>query len=520
MIGSTPPIRLAELIASLSLATDLGMGQPMEQALHTCLLSMKAARELSVSESQLTDVYYLALLRFVGCTADAHETAAAVGGDDIADRSALASVLMGEMGEYLAYLLRHFAAGTGPLTRMKLLAGTLVEGSGGAKRQIAAHCEVAQMLASRMGLHESVGRFVGSTFERWDGKGLPGLLAGDSIPPAVRIVSLARDVDVFYRMGNWSLVEDILRRRRGRAYDPEATDVFLAQGNGWLIANDAAPAWEAVLAAEPIPHASLEDETHLDEVLAAFADFVDLKSPFTLGHSPEVAELAANAAQSAGLSPQEVVDLRRAGLIHDIGKAGIPNGIWDKPGPLSQAEWERVRLHPYLTERVFAHSPALRRISLLGGSHHERLDGSGYHRGTAGPALSMAARILAAADVYQAMGQARPNRPALDDRARATEIQSEVEAGRLDRDAVRAILEAAGQVVPARRRSWPNGLTDREVEVLRLISRGASKGVVANELVISQKTAGRHIENIYAKINVSSRASAALFAVQNGLLRE
>jgi len=520
VVESGHRIRLSELIASLSLATDLGMGQPMEQALCTCLVSMNAARQLGISGPDLTDVYYLALLRFVGCTADAHEAAAAVGGDEIRDRAGVAPLIMGETSEYLAYLLRHFAAGSAPLTRMKLVAANLIEGSGAARRQIASHCEVAQMLASRMGLRESVGCFVGSSFERWDGKGLPGLLGGDAIPAAVRIVSLARDVDVFYRMGTWSLARDVLRRRRGRAYDPEATDIFLASGETWLREANNASAWEAVLEAEPTPYTLIEDDAHLDSVLSAFADFVDLKSPFTLGHSSQVSDLGAKAAHSAGLSPKEVIDVRRAGLIHDVGKVGIPNGIWDKPGPLSQSEWERVRLHPYLTERVFAHSPFLHGISSLAGSHHERLDGSGYHRGTAGPALSMVSRILAVADAYQAMGQARPYRPALDVKERTSELRQEVDAGRLDRDAVRAVLEAAGQTVPATRRSWPSGLTDREVEVLRLISRGASKRVVANELVISQKTAGRHIENIYAKISVSSRASAALFALQNDLLRE
>jgi HD-GYP domain-containing protein (c-di-GMP phosphodiesterase class II) len=513
------PIRLAELIASLSLATDLSIGQPMEQALRTCLLAMKTAREQGMSGPDLCDVYYLALLRFVGCTADAHEAAAATGGDEISDRAGSAPFIMAETREYLAYMLRHFAAGSPPLTRIRLLAGALAEGSSGAKRRIAAHCEVAQMLANRMGLRETVGTFVGSTFERWDGKGVPGLLAGDAIPKPARIVSLAADVDVFYRLGGWSVAEDVLRRRRARAYDPVLADLFLTRGEVWLGELDGASAWEAVLAAEPEPEA-LVGEGDLDRVLGAFADFVDLKSPFTLGHSTGVAELAAAAARVAGVSAAEVDELRRAGLVHDLGRTGIPNGIWDKPGTLSQSEWERVRLHPYMTERILAHSPALRGIALLAGSHHERLDGSGYHRGTAGPALSLAACILAAADAYQAMGQSRPYRPALDQPERTSQLQREADAGRLDRVAVRAVLGAAGERIRPVRTSLPTGLTEREVEVLRLISRGASNRVVARELVISPKTAGRHIENIYAKINVSSRASAALFALQNGLLRD
>lgn len=516
---AAPKPRLAELIASLSFATDLGMGQPMEQALRTCLLSMHAARDTGLRDAALAEVYYLALLRFVGCTADAHEASAASGGDEIADRAGMATVIMGDTPEVLRHLLRHFAAGSPPLTRVRLLTATLAEGSKGAARQISAHCEVAQMLARRMGLPEAIGRDVGATFERWDGKGLPEGLAGDAIPAAARVVSVARDVDVFYRLGGWDLARDALRRRRSRAYDPEVADAFLAQGAGWLAEADTASAWEAALAAEPPPHAVVT-EAELDSVLRAFADFVDIKSPFTLGHSSEVAELAAAAASVAGMSAGEVQDIRRAALVHDLGKTGIPNGIWDKAGTLSELEWERVRLHPYLTERILARSPALSRVAQLAGSHHERLDGSGYHRGNAGDALPPASRILAAADAYQAMGQPRPYRPALDEPEREAELRRQVDANRLDAGAVRVVLAAAGHAVRPVVSTWPNGLTDREVEVLRLISRGASNRVVAEVLVISPKTAGRHIENIYAKINVSSRASAALFALQNGLLRD
>jgi HD-GYP domain-containing protein (c-di-GMP phosphodiesterase class II) len=215
-----------------------------------------------------------------------------------------------------------------------------------------------------------------------------------------------------------------------------------------------------------------------------------------------------------------VLEVRRAGLVHDLGKAGVPNGIWDKPGTLSQPEWERVRLHPYLTERILSQSPALGHLARLAGSHHERLDGSGYHRGSPAAGLSKAARVLAAADVYQAMGESRPYRPPLSGEARAAELQKQANDGRLDQDAARCVLGSAGHRVPRVRTSWPNGLTDREVEVLRLIARGATKQTVARQLVISYKTVGRHIENIYAKINVSSRASAALFALQNDLLRD
>ena len=214
----------------------------------------------------------------------------------------------------------------------------------------------------------------------------------------------------------------------------------------------------------------------------------------------------------------EVVDIRRAALVHDLGRAGVPNGVWDRPGPLTTADWERVRLHAYYSERTLTRAAPLKRLAELAGAHHERLDGSGYHRGSRAAHLDPGQRILAAADSYQAMTQPRPHRPARAPADAAAELRREVAAGRLDRDAAEAVLEAAGFVRESGRRAWPAGLTDREVEVLRLICRGSPNRLVAAELSISPKTVGRHVENLYNKIGVSSRPAAALFAVKHGLL--
>ena len=512
-------IRLAELVAALSLATDLGMGQPLEQALRTCLLAGAAGRELGLERSDCSDVYYLALLRFVGCTSDAHEAAALVGGDEIAFRAGVAPVLMGDMPEFLGYLVRQFATDTPPLTRARIVGRVLADGNAGAKRSIAIHCEVARMLATRIGLPESVGVCVGHVFERWDGKGLPGEASGEAIALPARIVATARDVDVFHHLGGWDVTTEVLRRRRGKAYDPAVVDVFLDHGQRWLAEIGGDSAWEAALTAEPRPWASVGEE-RLDHVLRAFADFADLKSPYTRGHSSGVAMLAEEAARHAGMSDQAATELRRAALVHDLGRTGIPNGIWDKPGPLSRAEWERVRLHPYLSERILSHAGALGPLAPLAGAHHERLDGSGYHRGSPAAILTPPARILAAADAYQAMTQERPHRPAWSPEAAARQLSVEADGGRFDGDAVRCVLAAAGHRRPGQRRVWPASLSEREVEVLRLIARGASYKQVAGRLSISPKTAEHHVAHIYAKIGVSSRAAAALFAMEHSLLAE
>jgi HD-GYP domain-containing protein (c-di-GMP phosphodiesterase class II) len=514
--GDADGVRLAELVAALSLATDLGMGQPLEQAMRTCLLAVAAGRELRLEGPVLADVYYLALLRFVGCTADAHEQAALVGGDEIAYYAGVAPIVMAGMSDYLAFLTRRFAADAPPLTRVRIVGRMLADGTGGAKRSLATHCEVARMLAARIGLPESVGAGVRHVFERWDGKGLPGELSGEAIPVPARIVSAARDVDLFHRLGGWDAVAEVLRRRRATAYDPAVVDIFLARGERWLADAEGESVWEAALAAEPAPWATVGD-ARLDAVLDAFAAFADLKSPFTRGHSAGVAALAEGAARHAGLGKPEAADLRRAALVHDLGRTGIPNGIWDKPGPLTRAEWERVRLHPYLTERILSQAAALAPLAPLAGTHHERLDSSGYHRGSPAALLPPAARILAAADAYQAMTQERPHRPALPPEAAAKRLSAEADGGRLDGDAVQCVLAAAGHAYP-RRRSWPAGLSEREVEVLRLIARGASYKEVAGRLFISPKTAEHHVGHIYTKIGVSSRAAAALFAMEHRLL--
>jgi DNA-binding CsgD family transcriptional regulator len=232
--------------------------------------------------------------------------------------------------------------------------------------------------------------------------------------------------------------------------------------------------------------------------------------------SATTARAAATAAQ-LGLPEDEGSLLRRAALVHDIGRLGVSNAIWDKPGPLGVGEWERIRMHPYLTERMLQQSSALGPLGAIAVQHRERLDGSGYPRGLTGAGISRPARILGVVDAYQSMRERRPYRPALSREEAATELQADVRAGKLDAEAVAAVLEAAGHDVP-RRREWPAGLTSREIEVLRLLALGLSSKQIAAELVITPKTARNHIEHIYAKIDTSSRVGASLFATEHGLV--
>jgi HD-GYP domain-containing protein (c-di-GMP phosphodiesterase class II)/DNA-binding CsgD family transcriptional regulator len=507
-------VRLAELVAALSLGVDLGFGQPMEHVLRECLIALRLAERLGLDDEERSAVYYAALLVNVGCHSDAHEQAKWFG-DDIALRA----------GKYdhditsvraAAATMRLVGSGNPPLHRFRVGLEFAISGRRDFDGMIARHAFFARSLAERLGLSEGVQRAVGSAYEFWNGRGWPEGLAGETIPLAARLTQFAEFVEVAHRLGGIGAALELAARQSGSQFDPAVTTVLRADPDAILGDLDSAHTWDAVIAAEPALCVTLAGE-RFDAALLAIADFVDLKSPYTLGHARAVSELAATTAGHLGWPDDETSLLRRAALVHDLGRLGVSNAIWDKPGPLGAGEWERVRLHPYLTERMLHQSEALAPLAAIAVQHRERLDGSGYPRGLAGAAISRPARVLAAVDAYQSMREPRPHRPALTDDQAAAELREDVRAGRLDRDAADAVLAAAGHDV-GRRRDWPSGLTTREVDVLRLLARGLSSKQIATQLVITPKTARNHIEHIYAKIDTSSRVGASLFATEHGLL--
>jgi HD-GYP domain-containing protein (c-di-GMP phosphodiesterase class II) len=514
-------LRLAELVAALSLASDLGMGQPMEYALCSCVLAVRLGEALGLSESDLRWTYYQALLRYIGCNAETYMWAAIVG-DELALRTDLTALYNGRTCEVFGLMVRYIRQaneGTSPLHLAQMIAQGLLASPQLFKEGSVGHCEVASHLAARLGFDEPIQHALIQSYERWDGRGLPGAFKGEQIVPAVRLVALAQDVIIFHRLGGVEAAVAMAQERKGTAHDPRMVECFCQQAAHLLAGIEEEPTWEVVLALEPGARPSLS-ETQFDAACVALADFADVKSPYTLGHSRGVAELAAEAAHRCGLPEADVTAIRRAGLLHDIGRVGVSTGIWVKPGPLSEREWERVRLHPYYTERVLARPPALARLGALASLHHERLDGSGYHRGMPASMLSPSARILAVADVYHAMIEPRPHRPARTPEAAAEELRREVRAGKLDGEAVNGVLAAAGHRVRSTRRALVAGLSEREVEVLRLLARGYSKKQIGERLTISQKTVDHHIQHIYNKIAVSTRAAATLFAIEHDLLAD
>lgn len=510
--------RLAELILPFSLAVDLGMGVPMESIMRASLLAVSLGETLGLSDAELSDVYYLSLLRWAGCTADVH-LAASVFGDE-RFRGQLSTVDHTDPLQVIGLMLRTVGEAHPALERFQMLVGGMSVILQENREFSVGHCEVAQTIAARLGMSQGVVAAVGQAFERWDGRNMsfaPAGLKGEALPLAARIVQVAHSVEPLHRAGGVELAVSTVRRWSGGMLDPHIAERFGQHAEELCQRLQVESAWEAALEAEPGPRPRVSAE-QLAEGIKTMADFVDLQTPHMVGHSAGVARLSRAAAQQSGLPEADVVALERAALLHDLGRVSVPVGIWLKRGPLSDSERERVRLHSYYTERLLARSRPLAQYGVLGAIHHERLDGSGYHRSLPASLLPPAARILSAADAYQAMTAERPHRPALAPEQAALEFKREVREGRLDGEAVNAVLAAAGGRAPDTRSDYMAGLTEREVEVLRLVAHGHTNREIARRLTLSPKTVENHLYNLYGKLNVSTRAAATFFAMQHHLV--
>jgi HD-GYP domain-containing protein (c-di-GMP phosphodiesterase class II) len=507
-------MRLFELTGTFALAIDAGMGLPAEHSLRVAALAVRLGELAGAPATDVADAFYLAQLRYAGCTSDAHE-AAGVMGDEGEVRSRLVGVDFFDPLELLPALLRAVAAGKGAVRGAAAIARALATmptlfDSG------RAHCEVADRLAQQIGFHEPFRAALFQTFERWDGKGIPRKLKHEGVAPSMRLAHVAAELDVGFRLGGLAGARALLAKRAGKLLDPRLVERALAHLDDLGHVLDGPSAWSAAAEAEPAPVRTVEG-TQVDEVLRAMAHFADLKSHFTRGHSTAVARLARGAARQLGLGAATETLLERAGWLHDLGRVAITAAIWDKPGALTDLERERVRTHSYVGERLLSRAQALAPVSEISTLAHERLDGAGYHRKLTAAACTGPARLLAAADVYSALTEQRPHRPARHADEAASVLSELARAQSLCPDAVAAVLAAAGH--DARPRiERPAGLTEREIDVLRLVARGLTNKEIASALDISTKTAGNHLQNIYEKLGVTTRSAAALFAMQHGLL--
>jgi HD-GYP domain-containing protein (c-di-GMP phosphodiesterase class II) len=506
-------VRAAEVIASLCLATDLAMGLPLMHGLESTLFASRLGERLGVDQETSRHAYYTCMLFHAGCTTDA-EIAAEIFGGAMVDHSV--PVMFAPRPAMLAGLLRSLPPPGSSLPRSAFeIARRAPRAARTAGPHFTAACEVAQMLARRLGLPMGLSSLFAQMSERWDGNGPLRRGSHDAIPLSMRIVHVARDAAVHRMLGGVEAAAHAVRAHGGAGLDPTIATRLADEAPEILALDPERSAWDETLACEPAPQLTLEGEA-IDAALAAMGDFADLASPYLAGHAAGVAALAAAAARRAGLADGDVAAVRRAASVHDLGRVAIPVTTWHRPGPLSADEWEHVRLHAYHSERVLLRSPSLAPLAPAAGAHHERMDGSGYHRGTPAAGLSPATRLLGAADAFHAMTEPRSHRAALPPARAADQLGEQCRAGLFDAAAVGAVLEAGGLEPPELVRAA--GLTEREAEVVALLARGLQTKQIAATLGISAKTADHHIQNAYGKIGVSTRAAAALFAMEHGLV--
>lgn len=511
----TVPARLprrVEVLAGLSVAIDLGLGQPAEHMLRSAVVACGLADRLGLSREQKATVYYTTLLMWIGCHADSHEYARWFG-DDIAVRREAYLVDWSGM-PYLRFLLGNVARGEPLGERMRAMATLMRDARGQLATLIHSHCTSAAALGRHIGLDPAVEQTLAYTFERFDGGGLPAGVSGADIPIEMRVAQLADVAEVHHRMYGVQGAVAVARSRRGGQLDPAVVDAYSTDADALFPAPGDDP-WDRALSIAPDAETRL-DEPQLDALLTAIGDFVDLKCPFTLGHSRNVAALAEAAAVQLDLSAGEVTAVRRAGHLHDIGRIGVSNQVWSKPAELTGAEWERVRMHPYLTDRVLTRIPGLAHVAAIARAHHEHLDGSGYPLGLAGAALGRSERVLAAAVAYQSALEPRPYREPHSPDAAAARLKNRVTRRALDGDSVDAVLTVAGHARSKVRRD--DALSPRETEILGLVARGLSNRDIAIRLVLSEKTVRNHVERTYAKIGATNRVGASLYALEQGLV--
>src|SRR4051794_3503987 len=404
------PLRLAEFVATLALAQDNAFGQPLESQLRSCLLASWICEAAGFEEEVCEDAYWVALLRYVGCTGHAHEVAT-VFGDEIAIRAQTLVHDAANPAEVMGDVVTFATVERSDEEREEIIRMLQATAHEWAVYNFTSACQVADMLVARLEFGSGVRDALACTFERWNGKGFPAHVEGEAIPLAMRVVHLSHDMEAIGRLFSVDRALEAAEDRRGRTYDPALADLFVGNGRAWFERLGAVDPWDAVLALEPQPHRVLDAEG-LDGALAVAADFIDMKSPHMGGHSRRCAQLATDAARVLGQPEDAVAALGRAALVHDFGATAVSNSIWDKPGPLTRAEFDRVELHTMLTEQMLRRSPALAALNPVASSHHETCDVSGYlTRGRANTSEAPAG-LRAATSVHGVMTTEHAHRPA------------------------------------------------------------------------------------------------------------
>jgi len=418
-------IRLSEVVAALSYALDLTEGQPMGHAVRSCVVGMRLAAQLDLPASERSALFYGLLLKDAGCSSNAAKISALFAADDRAVKYDRKLTHWPRTSDSLRHVVRTARPGGSPLARARQVLAVSRSGAEGARQLTELRCERGADIALRLGLATATAEAIRGLDEHWDGGGYPAGIEGDATPLLARILGLAQTVEVYCTTHGPEAALAVAEERSGTWFDPslvEALRAFAGDDQFWSsLPGKRSPTHVANL--EPEDHVMMADDETLDRVAWAFATVVDAKSPWTFRHSKNVADLAVGMGEVLDLSSDRVRCLGRAALLHDIGKLGVSNLILDKAAKLDAEEWKAVRRHPEHSKMILERVAGFRGIAETAASHHERLDGSGYHRGLTEGDLSLDARILAVADVCEALSAARPYRPALS-REEVAEIMS------------------------------------------------------------------------------------------------
>jgi HD-GYP domain-containing protein (c-di-GMP phosphodiesterase class II) len=405
-------ISLSQTISALSFALDITEGQPMGHAVRSCLIGMRIAEEIGFPVAQRRALYYALLLKDAGCSSNAAKIASLFKADDHVLKHDVKTIDWTSKGQSLIYVACHAAPNGSLLDKAKQILVLLRAGDKGARQLVETRCERGANIVRMLDFPEESSQAILALDEHWDGRGHPLGARGEEIPLSGRIMGLAQTVEVFFCTSGVSGVYEMIFRRRGTWFDPDLVDAMVSFRNDtafWerLGADDVQ---DQVTQLEPDEQTLRLDDARLDRVAQAFAYIIDAKSPWTYNHSTGVAEIAFGIGIRLGLPATTLRDLKRAALLHDVGKLGVSSLILDKPGKLTDDEYAQMRRHSGYTQEILGRVEALRHVSELACSHHERLDGMGYHRRLNAEDLSIAARVLPAADIYQALSADRPYR--------------------------------------------------------------------------------------------------------------
>jgi HD-GYP domain-containing protein (c-di-GMP phosphodiesterase class II) len=408
-------LKLSELMAALSHALDITEGQPEGHCVRCCWIGMHVGQKLGLPSDQLWELYYTVLLKDLGCSSNASRICELYLTDDLSFKRDF-KLVDGSLPQVLRFVLRHTGQTAGLVDRLKAVTGILTNGDKIANELIQTRCSRGADIARLLRFSEGVALGIHSLDEHWDGNGRPEAREGNSIPLFSRIALMAQVVDIVNCASGRDEAMEELKKRRGKWFDPDVVDAFMAVADDafWASLQLSAPEIEArVFALEPGGHEAVLDEDYMDDIAEAFGKVVDAKSPYTAGHSARVGLYTALLSNSLDLPEPRRRWLKRGALLHDVGKLGVSNAVLDKPGKLDDAEWAAVKMHASYTETILGRIGPFDELARVSAAHHERLDGGGYPRGIKAADIALETRIITTADIFDAITAVRPYRGAI-----------------------------------------------------------------------------------------------------------